>query len=108
MLGRLGTTELLIILGIILVIFGPSKLPEIGKSLGRGIREFKTATKDLKDSINIEEDEPTGEQQAKAPKKPEPVESSSQETTQEATQEATQDTTHESQQSSTEKEQTTS
>lgn len=104
MLGRLGTTELLIILGIILVIFGPSKLPEIGKSLGRGIREFKTATKDLKDSINIEEDEPTGEQQAKAPKKPEPVESSSQETTQEATQ----DTTHESQQSSTEKEQTTS
>ena len=104
MLGRLGTTELLIILGIILVIFGPSKLPEIGKSLGRGIREFKTATKDLKDSINIEEDEPTGEQQAKAPKKPEPVESSSQE----ATQETTQETTHESQQSSTEKEQTTS
>ncbi len=100
MLGRLGTTELLIILGIILVIFGPSKLPEIGKSLGRGIREFKTATKDLKDSINVEEDEPAGEKQAEAPKKPEPVESSSQETTQE--------TTQESQQSSTEKEQTTS
>lgn len=70
MLGRLGTTELLIILGIILVIFGPSKLPEIGKSLGRGIREFKSATKEIKDSINVEVDE---DDAAAAPEKPRPV-----------------------------------
>ncbi len=75
MFGRLGTTELLIILGIILVIFGPSKLPEIGKSLGRGIREFKSATKDIKESINIEDDNDEKSQ----PKKPEPVEASSSE-----------------------------
>ncbi len=73
MFGRLGTTELLIILGIILIIFGPSKLPEIGKSIGKGIREFKSASKDLKDSINVDIDDTSNEGQA-APKKPEPVE----------------------------------
>ncbi|WP_084804262.1 twin-arginine translocase TatA/TatE family subunit [Halonatronum saccharophilum] len=40
----LGPTELILILVIALVIFGPSKLPEIGKSIGDGIREFKKAT----------------------------------------------------------------
>ncbi|RQD77487.1 MAG: twin-arginine translocase TatA/TatE family subunit [Candidatus Syntrophonatronum acetioxidans] len=54
MIGRLGSTELLIILGIVLVIFGPSKLPELGKSIGKGIRELKQSTKDLQDSIEIE------------------------------------------------------
>lgn len=41
MFGRLGSTELLLIFGIALVIFGPSKLPELGKALGKGIGEFK-------------------------------------------------------------------
>lgn len=40
-MGRLGTTELILILGIALVIFGPAKLPKIGKALGETIREFK-------------------------------------------------------------------
>ncbi|WP_353892309.1 twin-arginine translocase TatA/TatE family subunit [Proteinivorax hydrogeniformans] len=38
---RLGPMELTLILGIALVIFGPAKLPEIGKALGKGIKEFK-------------------------------------------------------------------
>ena len=41
--GPLGIPELLIIFAIILLIFGARKLPEIGSSLGRGIRTFKTA-----------------------------------------------------------------
>ena len=41
MFGRLGTSELLLIFGIALVIFGPAKLPELGKALGKGIGEFK-------------------------------------------------------------------
>lgn len=41
MFGRLGTTELVLIFGIALVIFGPAKLPELGKALGKGIGEFK-------------------------------------------------------------------
>ncbi len=42
----IGFTELVVILVIILILFGPGKLPEIGKALGRGIREFKDAQKD--------------------------------------------------------------
>lgn len=53
MMGKLGAPELILILAIALVIFGPSKLPEIGKSLGRAISEFKAGankvTEDLKD-----------------------------------------------------------
>lgn len=42
-------SELLIILVIVLILFGPGKLPEIGKALGRGIREFKKAQREIDD-----------------------------------------------------------
>jgi sec-independent protein translocase protein TatA len=42
----LGVTELLVILGIALLIFGPKKLGDLGKGLGEGIRHFKSAVKD--------------------------------------------------------------
>lgn len=45
-MGRLGIPELLIILFIIILIFGANRLPEIGRGIGRGIRNFKDATKD--------------------------------------------------------------
>jgi sec-independent protein translocase protein TatA len=45
MFGRLGLPEVLIILVIIILIFGANRLPEIGKGLGKGIRNFKDATK---------------------------------------------------------------
>lgn len=51
MFGRLGVWELALILVIALIIFGPSKLPEMGKALGRGIREFRDATRKLSDEI---------------------------------------------------------
>lgn len=55
---RLGPTELLLILGIALVIFGPSKLPEIGKSLGKALGEFKVhankVTKEVDSLVNEE------------------------------------------------------
>ncbi|MDO4264270.1 MAG: twin-arginine translocase TatA/TatE family subunit [Deinococcus sp.] len=43
----LGPVELLIIAAVILVLFGASKLPQLGKGLGRGIKEFKEETRDL-------------------------------------------------------------
>ena len=46
MFGRLGLPEVLIILVIIIVLFGASRLPEIGRGIGKGIRNFKDATKD--------------------------------------------------------------
>lgn len=48
----IGFTELIVILVIILILFGPGKLPEIGKALGKGIREFKDAQKDVKKQIS--------------------------------------------------------
>lgn len=46
MFGKLGMPELLILLGIALLIFGPSKIGDLGKGLGEGIRSFKSAIKD--------------------------------------------------------------
>ncbi|MCL5781110.1 MAG: twin-arginine translocase TatA/TatE family subunit [Firmicutes bacterium] len=50
-LPNLGMTELAIILALALIIFGPGKLPELGKSLGRGISEFKSATREMKETV---------------------------------------------------------
>jgi sec-independent protein translocase protein TatA len=49
MVGRLGLPELFIILFIIILIFGANRLPEIGRGIGRGIRNFKDATQRGKD-----------------------------------------------------------
>jgi sec-independent protein translocase protein TatA len=45
-MGSIGIPELLIILAIIILIFGASRLPEIGRGIGRGIKNFKEATKE--------------------------------------------------------------
>jgi len=52
----LGLPELIVILVIILVLFGASKLPEVGSSLGKGLRSFKKEFSDLKDSIQEPEE----------------------------------------------------
>jgi sec-independent protein translocase protein TatA len=48
-MGRLGIPELVIILVIVILIFGANRLPEIGRGIGKGIRNFKDATKNDKD-----------------------------------------------------------
>lgn len=50
-MGNLGLTEMLLIGVALLLFFGPSKLPALGKSLGEGIKEFKKASKELTDSV---------------------------------------------------------
>ncbi len=55
MIGRIGMLEIILILSVALIIFGPAKLPELGRSIGNGLREFKKATNDLKDSISLED-----------------------------------------------------
>jgi sec-independent protein translocase protein TatA len=54
MLGSLGMPELIVIFIIALVVFGPRKLPELGRSLGRGIAEFKKATNELQNTLEQE------------------------------------------------------
>jgi sec-independent protein translocase protein TatA len=59
MFGSIGMPELIIIFIIALIVFGPRKLPELGRSLGRGIAEFKKASNEfqrtLEEEIRIEE-----------------------------------------------------
>jgi sec-independent protein translocase protein TatA len=52
----IGPWELILILGIALVIFGPGKLPEVGKSLGKGLKEFKKASEGFKEEIADKKD----------------------------------------------------
>ena len=51
---NLGVPELLLILAVALIVFGPRKLPEIGRTLGKALGEFRRATDDLKSTIERE------------------------------------------------------
>lgn len=62
---NLGPGEIILILIAVLLIFGPKKLPELGKSLGQGIREFKKGTKDIRDDLESSfKDEPEAPKEA--------------------------------------------
>ena len=62
-----GPMELILLLVIVLIIFGPGKLPDVGNAVGKGIREFRKASNDLEDSVRAEpkrstaEEPPTGD-----------------------------------------------
>ena len=57
MFGNLGGGELFLILLIILIFFGPKKIPEIAKGLGQGIREFRKASRDIQEQVEKEMNE---------------------------------------------------
>jgi sec-independent protein translocase protein TatA len=56
-MGRLGVTEILVILAVVLLLFGGKKIPELMKGLGSGIKEFKNAAKDDQPADKKEEKE---------------------------------------------------
>ncbi len=56
-MGRIGLTEILIIVGIVLLLFGGKKIPELMKGLGSGIKEFKNAAKDEQSATTKKEEE---------------------------------------------------
>lgn len=75
MFGSIGMPELIIILVIALIIFGPRKLPELGKSLGKSINEFKRASADLQNTLEQEiklEDQQKDRVAAPPPPAPQP------------------------------------
>lgn len=53
MFGSLGVSELMVIMLIVLLLFGPKKLPELARGLGKGLNEFKRAAQDVKDELNL-------------------------------------------------------
>ncbi|MBE17237.1 MAG: twin-arginine translocase subunit TatB [Nitrospinae bacterium] len=57
MFGSIGMTELLVILVVALLVIGPKKLPNLARTIGRTLRDFKRATSDFENSIDIETDE---------------------------------------------------
>jgi sec-independent protein translocase protein TatA len=82
-MGSIGFPELVVIFVIALIVFGPRRLPEIGKALGQGINEFKRASKDLQNRLEdeIEQDRRTSTSataeapaSANPPQTPPPVE----------------------------------
>ena len=68
MFGPIGVPELIIILTIALIVFGPRKLPELGRSLGRSLNEFKRASNELRhtldEEIRVEEQKSVDRQKA--------------------------------------------
>ena len=68
MFGSLGMPELIVIFVIALIIFGPRKLPELGRSLGKSLAEFKRASNELKntleDEIRVEDQRSTERERA--------------------------------------------
>jgi len=67
-MGSIGFPELLVIFVIALIVFGPRRLPEIGKALGQGINEFKRASKDLQTRLEEEiEQDPRASASTTAP-----------------------------------------
>jgi len=57
-IGGLGVSELLVILGVATIVFGAGRIPEIAKSLGKGIREFKKAGREVMDDVeSVTDDE---------------------------------------------------
>jgi TatA/E family protein of Tat protein translocase len=79
MFGSIGMPELIIILTLALIIFGPRKLPELGRSLGKSLGEFKRASNELRNTldeeIRIEEEQSSAKTAARAEPAPPVVES---------------------------------
>ena len=57
MFGKLGTTELLVILVIVIIVFGPKQLPKLNKMFGKTIKNFKEGMSDNKDSDKSDDEE---------------------------------------------------
>ena len=71
MFGQIGTSELLVIFVIVLLVFGPKKIPELARGIGRGLSEFKRAADDVKNELTLELDRPSRPNRISKDKSPE-------------------------------------
>ena len=70
MFGNLGFTEIMLIMVVVLLLFGAKRLPEVGASIGKGIREFKRSLTDTQDAITGADDRAAQQRQIDAPPPP--------------------------------------
>jgi sec-independent protein translocase protein TatA len=56
-MGSVGFPEIAVVLAIVLLLFGPKRLPEFGRSLGHGIREFRQVMRDFSSSVDLDDEE---------------------------------------------------
>lgn len=75
MFGGVSMWELMLIFMVVLLVFGAKRLPEIGSSLGKGIREFKSSIKEIEGELKMPEERPRVSK-APAPEQPQPQERS--------------------------------
>lgn len=68
-LGNLSGSEILILLLIVLLVFGANRLPDTGRAIGKGLREFKRALADAEDSLRKPEEEPPPPTRSATPKR---------------------------------------
>ncbi|MBN1155246.1 twin-arginine translocase TatA/TatE family subunit [candidate division KSB1 bacterium] len=55
MFGSIGTTELLVIFLIVLLVFGKEKLPELARGFGKAVKQFRSAIEEVKEELNIDD-----------------------------------------------------
>ncbi len=53
-MGNIGTTEIILIIAVLFLFFGAKKIPELAQGLGKGIREFRKASKEMQDDIDTD------------------------------------------------------
>jgi sec-independent protein translocase protein TatA len=53
-MGNIGTTEIILIIAVLFLFFGAKKIPELAQGLGKGIREFRKASREIQDDIDTE------------------------------------------------------
>lgn len=67
-MGSLGPFEIILIFLVILLVFGAKRIPEIARGLGKGIREFKTATTEIKNELTVDTNQMRPPQHTTAPR----------------------------------------
>ena len=65
MFGLPGGSEIAVILLIVLIIFGPTRLPKMGQAMGKAIKDFRKAGKDLRSDVTLDEEEDEGKAKEK-------------------------------------------
>ena len=56
-MGNIGSTEIIIILVVLMILFGTKKIPEFARGIGKGMKEFKKAVKEVEEDIKLEDDD---------------------------------------------------